>query len=54
MKYRIIKYFDRNSRGITETFWRVEKRVLFWWKHVTELNPSKIAEEYIYEKLNSK
>ena len=54
MKYRIVKYLGRNSRGITETFWRAEKKVLFWWKHVIELNPSAMAVEYIYEKLNSK
>ena len=54
MKYRIVKYLGKNSRGITETFWRVEKKVLFWWQYLRDYNPAETAVEFVYEKFNSK
>ena len=54
MKYRIVKYISKNTRGITETFWRVEKKVLFWWQYLRDCNPVETAVEFVYEKFNSK
>ena len=54
MKYRIVKYISKDSQGTTETFWRVEKKVLLWWKELRDCNPAETAVEYVYEILGSK
>lgn len=51
MKYRIVKYVSKDTRGLTESFWRVEKKILFWWQELRDCNPVETAVEYVYEKL---
>lgn len=51
MQYRIIRMLGSNGRGITETFWEVQKKRILGWKTVATFGNSTAALVYVKELL---
>lgn len=50
-QYRIVRMLGSNGRGITETFWEVQKKRILGWKTVATFGNSTAALVYAKELL---